>query len=84
MAAKIKALRNHGMEVRYYHQWIGGNFRIDAIQSAVLGVKLPHLDTWSAGRRARAAHYRAAFARHSLPIIRRVHRQGLGRTTATR
>jgi len=68
LAAKIKALRNHGMQVRYYHQWIGGNFRIDAIQSAVLGVKLPHLDTWSAGRRARAAHYRAAFARHSLPI----------------
>ena len=68
LAAKIKALRNHGMEVRYYHQWIGGNFRIDAIQSAVLGVKLPHLDPWSAGRRARAAHYRAAFARHSLPI----------------
>ena len=68
LAAKIKALRNHGMQVRYYHQWIGGNFRIDAIQSAVLGVKLPHLDAWSAGRRARAAHYRAAFARRSLPI----------------
>ena len=68
LAAKIKALRNHGMEVRYYHQWIGGNFRIDALQSAVLSVKLPHLDTWSAGRRARADHYRAAFARHDLPI----------------
>jgi dTDP-4-amino-4,6-dideoxygalactose transaminase len=68
LAAKIKALRNHGMETRYYHQWIGGNFRIDAIQSAVLGVKLPHLDAWSAGRRARAAYYRAAFARHQLPI----------------
>src|SRR5688572_20659350 len=66
LAAKIRALRNHGMETRYYHQWIGGNFRIDAIQSAVLGVKLPHLDAWSAGRRARAAFYRAAFARHGL------------------
>jgi dTDP-4-amino-4,6-dideoxygalactose transaminase len=68
LAAKIRALRNHGMEVRYYHQWIGGNFRIDAIQSAVLNVKLPHLDVWSEGRRARAAFYRAAFAKHSLPI----------------
>ncbi len=68
LAAKIRALRNHGMQVRYYHEWIGGNFRIDAIQSAVLSVKLPHLDAWSAGRRARAAHYRTAFARHSLPI----------------
>lgn len=66
LAAKIRALRNHGMEVRYYHKWVGGNFRIDAIQSAVLGVKLPHLDSWSAGRRARAAYYRAAFTRHGL------------------
>jgi dTDP-4-amino-4,6-dideoxygalactose transaminase len=68
LAAKIKALRNHGMEVRYYHQWIGGNFRIDAMQSAVLNVKLPHLDAWSAGRRARAAYYRSAFAPLALPI----------------
>jgi dTDP-4-amino-4,6-dideoxygalactose transaminase len=68
LAAKIRALRNHGMEVRYFHKWIGGNFRIDAIQSAVLNVKLPHLDEWSAGRRARAGFYRAAFAGHALPI----------------
>jgi len=68
LAAKIRALRNHGMEVRYFHKWIGGNFRIDAIQSAVLNVKLPHLDTWSASRRARAAFYRAALSRHNLPI----------------
>ncbi|MEI9896322.1 MAG: DegT/DnrJ/EryC1/StrS family aminotransferase [Chthoniobacter sp.] len=68
LAAKIRALRNHGMEVRYFHKWIGGNFRIDAIQSAVLNVKLPHLDEWSAGRRARAAFYRQAFAAHPLPI----------------
>jgi len=68
LAAKIRALRNHGMEVRYFHKWIGGNFRIDAIQSAVLNVKLPHLDEWSAGRRARAAFYREAFTARSLPI----------------
>ena len=63
LAHRIRALRNHGMETRYYHKWLGGNFRIDAIQSAVLGVKLPHLDAWSAGRRARASFYREEFAR---------------------
>jgi dTDP-4-amino-4,6-dideoxygalactose transaminase len=66
LAAKLRAIRNHGMEVRYYHKWIGGNFRIDALQSAVLSVKLPHLDTWSAGRRARAAYYRETLA--GLPL----------------
>ncbi len=62
LAARLRAFRNHGMEVRYFHKWIGGNFRIDAIQSAVLGVKLPHLDEWSAARRSRAAFYRRKFA----------------------
>lgn len=64
-AQKCRALRNHGMEPRYYHSMIGGNFRIDALQSAVLHVKLPHLDTWSAQRRAHAAAYREAFASES-------------------
>lgn len=68
LAAKLRAIRNHGMEVRYYHKWVGGNFRIDAIQSAVLSVKLPHLDTWSAGRRKRADVYRHAFTERKLPI----------------
>ena len=66
LAAKMRALRNHGMEPRYYHPLIGGNFRIDAIQSAVLSIKLPHLDTWSTGRRARAAFYRREMARAGL------------------
>ncbi len=66
LAARIKALRNHGMEPRYFHQWIGGNFRIDAIQASVLEIKLLCLDDWSAGRRARAAFYRAEFARLGL------------------
>lgn len=69
LARQIKALRNHGMEPRYFHKWIGGNFRLDAIQAAVLGVKLPHLDAWSAGRQSRAGVYRAEFARHGLSTV---------------
>ena len=66
MGAKLKAFRNHGMEPRYFHQWVGGNFRIDAIQAAVLNVKLPHLDSWSAARREHAAIYFKEFAAEGL------------------
>jgi dTDP-4-amino-4,6-dideoxygalactose transaminase len=66
MAAKIRAFRNHGMEPRYFHEWVGGNFRIDALQAAVLNIKLPHLDSWSAARREHAALYRKEFAAQGL------------------
>ena len=66
LAARLRTLRNHGMEPRYYHSLIGGNFRIDALQSAVLQIKLPHLDTWSTGRRERATIYRKAFEERGL------------------
>jgi dTDP-4-amino-4,6-dideoxygalactose transaminase len=66
LATRLRTLRNHGMEPRYYHSLIGGNFRIDALQSAILHIKLPHLDTWSAGRRERAAIYRKAFEERGL------------------
>lgn len=62
MAQKIRILRNHGMEQRYHHHSVGGNFRLDALQAAILRIKLPHLDAWSAMRRANAALYRAEFA----------------------
>ncbi|MBL7997554.1 MAG: DegT/DnrJ/EryC1/StrS family aminotransferase [Candidatus Kapabacteria bacterium] len=63
---KLKQMRNHGMEPRYYHKFVGGNFRIDEIQSAVLNVKFPHLDTWHQGRRRNAVLYTELFTESGL------------------
>ncbi len=65
-ANMLRMLRMHGMHPKYVHQYVGGNFRIDALQAAVLDVKLPHLDRWSAGRQANAARYRAHFRQAGL------------------
>lgn len=66
LADRVRSCRQHGMEPRYFHHFIGGNFRLDEIQAAVLNVKLPHLDAWSAGRRAVADRYREEFTRRGL------------------
>ncbi len=58
---KIFKMRNHGGGRQYHHDFIGGNFRLDPIQAAALLVKLPHLDDWSAARRANAEYYNKKF-----------------------
>ena len=62
LAKKMHAIANHGMEVRYHHDMIGINSRLDSIQAAVLNAKLPHLETYCDARRAAAEFYNKAFA----------------------
>jgi dTDP-4-amino-4,6-dideoxygalactose transaminase len=61
-AGKLRCLRDHGAKPKYHHHMIGGNFRLDALQAAVVSAKLPHLDAWTASRRRHAERYDSLFA----------------------
>jgi dTDP-4-amino-4,6-dideoxygalactose transaminase len=66
LAAKLKALRNHGSEVKYYHKYVGWNARLDTLHAAMLRAKLPFVDGWLAGRRAAAGRYDSLIEEYGL------------------
>jgi dTDP-4-amino-4,6-dideoxygalactose transaminase len=66
LADKLKLLRGHGSNPKYFHKVVGGNFRLDTIHAAVLRVKLKYLDSWHAGRQQGAAYYTSSFVRNGL------------------
>ena len=63
---RLKRLRNHGAKPKYYYGLVGGNFRLDALQAAVVTTKLSHLDTWTAERQSNAARYDHLFDQSGL------------------
>lgn len=69
LAQRIRSLRVHGSLTKYCHTEIGYNSRLDAIQAAILRVKLPHLDGWSERRQENARQYRNAFAELGNPVM---------------
>ncbi|MEA3367578.1 MAG: DegT/DnrJ/EryC1/StrS family aminotransferase [Planctomycetota bacterium] len=88
LADMCNIMRNHGSKPKYYHKYVGGNFRLDPIQAAVVLAKLPHLEDWHQARRNNAAYYNEQFAGcsaivtpHVLPDNRMIYNQYVIRIT---
>lgn len=68
-AEKLAWMRMHGSKEKYYHKWVGGNFRLDALQAAIVTVKLRYLDQWSQSRQNNAKRYDALFRKSGLQVV---------------
>ena len=69
VAERLRALRVHGSQAKYVYEWVGLNSRLDALQAAVLSVKIEYLDGWTAGRQRNAALYTRKFLEAGAPVI---------------
>lgn len=79
LAQRIRVLRDHGMQPKYHHQLVGGNFRMDALQAAVLRVKAPHVSAWTEARRVNADRYARLFRAEGLEQVMVLPREPSGR-----
>jgi dTDP-4-amino-4,6-dideoxygalactose transaminase len=78
LATQLRSLRVHGSPKKYMHERVGGNFRLDALQAAILQIKLPHLSQWTQQRQNIAQTYRTLFEQSGLTSVLRLPTEGQG------